>query len=170
MKEEIATIFSPENTNQGNRLQVRTRQELIGQLGIQYWLSRFETYWGRPRQGIQIVLVTNSQASIEIMENIPNMLEIKDTIRSEMDVALELFQQRTTHQWIKWNVCIVESHIERDDAPDGFYWDCDNYVDEQASKARLDFTLGELKQKETFLFPGTKIGCKIDGRSKITHY
>ena len=141
-----------------------TRQELLGQLGIQYWMTRLAAEWGQPRRGIQIELVTDSQASIEIMENIPTMIGIKDAIRQEMDVSLELFKQRTEHQWIKWKVCKVESHIDREDVPDSFHWECNNFVDGEATKARLDCPMEDLKQQETFIFPGAKIGCKIDGR------
>ncbi len=76
-----------------------TRQELLGQLGIKYWLSKLENRWGKPRNGVKIALITDSQASIDIMENMPNITGIKDTLRPEMDVAMELYQQRLSHNW-----------------------------------------------------------------------
>ena len=141
-----------------------TRQELLGQLGIEYWLTRLETQWGRPRHGVQITPITDSQASIEIMDNIPKMLGIKDTLRPELDVALEIFQQRTSHPWAKWNICKVESHIERDEAPNTFHWECNNYVDAEATRARIDFPLHVLQKRPDYIFPGAMVGCKIDGR------
>ena len=141
-----------------------TRQELLGQLGLEYWFARLETKWGRPRKGLQIILITDSQASIEIMANIPNIMGIKDTLKPEMDIALELFQKRAAHPWIRIHICKVESHIDMEDAPDTFYWGCNNYVDEEATKARIEFTVPILQQREDFLFPGAMAGCKIAGR------
>ena len=118
-----------------------TRQEILGQLGIEYWLKRLAADWGRPRNGINLMLITDSQASIDIMDNIPQMVGIKNTLSAEMDVALELFQQRTLHSWVYRNVVKVESHIDLLDAPDEFMWECNNYVDELATKARGHFLL-----------------------------
>ena len=178
LKEGVGTssyaIFFPENhipivSGRAGEWQPRenassTRQELLGQLGIEYWLTRLETKWGRPRKGLQITLITDSQASIDIMANIPNITGIKDTLKPEMDVALELYQQRAAHPWILWNNCKVESHIDEEDAPDLFNWGCNKYVDEEATKARTEFSIQSLQQRADFLFPGAKAGCKIDGR------
>ena len=89
-----------------------TRQELLGQLGVEYWLTRLEKRWGRPRNGINIVLITDSQASLDIMENAHQILGVKDTLKAEMDVAMELLRTRTQHQWARWNFSKVESHID----------------------------------------------------------
>ncbi len=123
-----------------------TRQELLGQLGIEYWLTRLENQWGRPRHGIQVTLITDSQASIDIMDNIPNMMGIKDTLKPEMDVALELYQQREVHPWVKWHISKVESHIEEEEAMDIFQWECNKLVDEEATKARNESSVQSLKQ------------------------
>ena len=62
-------------------------------------------------------------------------------------------------------MCKVEFHIiDILDAPDAFQWECNNYVDEAATKARLEFHLEDLIQQKDFLFPGVKVGCKIAGR------
>ena len=132
-------------------------------MGIEYWLSRLEDRWGRPRNGINLLLITDSQASIEIMENVAHLSGIKDTLRSEMDVALELHQQRTNHSWVCRQVCKVESHIDILDAPDEFMWECNNFVDEMATKARSEFRLQDLQSQSPVLFPGVKAGCQISG-------
>ena len=141
-----------------------TRQELLGQLGLEYWLSRLEKNWGRPRHGVKLALITDSQASIDIMANIPNILGIKDVLRPELEVALEVYKQRQSHPWISWRVCKVESHINEEEAPDVFQWECNTFVDSEATKARLDYPLHLLKQRPDYVFSGTIAGCKINGR------
>ena len=141
-----------------------TRQELLGQLGIEYWLSRLERKWGRPRNGINLLLITDSQASLDIMENVGNQIGIKDTLRPEMDVAMELHHQCTKHPWVRRNISKVESHINILDSPDEFEWECNTYVDALATKARLEFPLTNLKAQRHYLLPGVRAGCKINGR------
>ena len=47
-----------------------TRQELLGQLGVEYWLEELSQRWGIPRNGLELTLITDSQASIDIMDNV----------------------------------------------------------------------------------------------------
>ena len=38
----------------------------------------------------KVALITDSQSSMDIMLNVPKITGIKDTLRAEMDVAMEL--------------------------------------------------------------------------------
>ena len=67
-----------------------TRQELLGQLGAKYWMRRLQKKWGRPRHKPRVILVTDSQASIDIMENLQNVMGLKHVLKPDMDIALEL--------------------------------------------------------------------------------
>ncbi len=98
-----------------------TRQELLGQMGIEYWLDRLQRQWGTPRKSLKIILITDSQASDDIMDKMPQLGTIRNMLAPEMDEALELYIQRPKHQWIQWRVIIVEGHIDIADAPDEFY-------------------------------------------------
>ncbi len=149
---------------QPNESASSTRQELLGQLGVEYLLSKLAHQWGRPRNGISIMLITDSQASIEIMQNVGHPLGIKDTLRPEMDVAMELHQERTTNSWVSRQIRKVESHISVEDAPDEFEWECNNYVDQMATIARSEFRLNDLQKQPQFLFLRVKAGCQIKGR------
>ena len=141
-----------------------TRQELLGQLGMAYWLDRLQKRWGTPRHQVSIVLVTDSQASIDILTREDQLTGIKEVLKPEMDVALEIWRLWSQNSKIIWDVHKVESHIEKHAAPNEFYWVCNEYADSLATIARDDFTVRELKGRETYVFQGTKIGCKIGKR------
>lgn len=66
-----------------------TRQELRGQLGLEYCLRGLAERWGTPQGKFKLTLITDSKASIDIMENVPRIIGIKDTLKAEMDVGLE---------------------------------------------------------------------------------
>ena len=81
-----------------------------------------------------------------------------------MDIALKLFQQRQSRRWVHWIVTKVVSHIDVSEAPDIFFWEGNEFVDELATKARMEFPLEVLKQRESHVLQGTRIACRIDGR------
>ena len=141
-----------------------TRQELRGQLGIEYWLDSFVKQWGVPRGQINVILITDSQASIEIMMNAHKIIGIKDTLRADMDVGLEIAAKQQTNHWFKRQVAKVESHIDEDEAPNAFYWKCNDIADTLATVARDIFTLEELRRHTPLILPGTKAGVMIRGR------
>jgi len=141
-----------------------TRQELLGQLGVEYWLHKFQQLWGIPRQSLSITLITDSQVSIDLLENVQEQQGIKDTLKADMDVALEIFRLQQIHAWTKWRVQKVESHIDRNDAPDEYYWDCNNFADTLASKAREIFPIQSLKETHCHIFEGARAGVTIQGR------
>lgn len=98
-----------------------TRQELLGQLVIIYWLHRLITAMGTPGWDLAVQLVTDSKASIDIMEQCDSLIGLKDGLRPEMDVALEIFL-KLTDLAIKLEVIKVKSHIAVDEAPDENHW------------------------------------------------
>ncbi len=126
-------------------------------------MDRFQSQWGVPRNKIKITLVTDSQASIKIMNNMADMIGIRAFLNPEMDVALELYQLRVVHTWILWDIQKVESHIDIEHAPNEFFWRCNAFVDEQATIARVDTPLDLLKHRESHILPGAQAGCKISG-------
>ena len=111
-----------------------------------------------------VTLVTDSQSSIEILKKMDKMIGIKDVLQPELDVALEIYNLRIKHTWILWDMHKVESHIAAEDAPNEFFWECNEFVDTLATKARETVNFDELQKRETFIFPGAKIGCKLSGR------
>jgi len=85
-------------------------------------------------------------------------------LKPELDVGLELYHQRETKPWVQWNIEKVTSHIEVEDAPNEFFWGCNTFVDELATRARRFYNVEALKRVEQYVFPGAVAGCKIDGR------
>ncbi len=121
-----------------------TRQELLGQLSMEYWLSKFQARWGMPRHPIKSTLITDSKACLDIMESMPQGVGIKAMLQAEMDVALEIYSQRSIHTCIIWNSQKVCSHIDKSAVPDDFHWECNKFVDELATRAQTCFRLEEL--------------------------
>ena len=163
---EVATPILQGHTGeyQPSRTASSTRQELRGQLGIEYWLARLARRWGIPRKTFTVILITDSKASIEILENAYNIVGIKDTLRPEMDVALEIVSQQISNFWVTRKVVKVESHISEENAPDPFDWKCNDIADKVATKAREIFVMEFLKNQRCTLFPGTRAGVLINGR------
>ncbi len=163
--EDSTPIISGGNTEYQPRLLASsTRQELLGQLSIAYWMERLSRTWGIPRRKLRMKLITDSQASVDIMTGMDEKHGLQSMLRGEMDVALDLHKLRTEHFWLEWCVEKVHSHITEDEAPDQFSWYCNDYVDQLATRKRLSVDLERLKVRRTFLLPGTKACCRIAGR------
>ena len=119
-EEPIAYGFSTEY--QPSRSASSTRQEVLAQLRMEYWLEGGQKKWGKPRRGVKITLITDSKASMEIMENCQTILGIKDTLKPEFDLSLEILRKRVRLTWItKRTMVKVRSHIEREEAPNTFF-------------------------------------------------
>ena len=71
-----------------------TRQELLAQLCIEYWMEHLYTLWGPPKHKITLEVVTDSQASLIIMDNMNNIVGMNDVLRPDVDVAMELARIR----------------------------------------------------------------------------
>ena len=113
-----------------------TRQELLGQLAIQYWLRKLQEEWGVPRNQPEIILITDSQARIDILKSAGTIIGIKYTMKPEMDVVLEIHQQQNFNWAFQFKTEKVQSQIDITQAPDPFTWECNEIVDELATKAR----------------------------------
>jgi len=96
-----------------------------------------------------MVLITDSKASIQIMENVTKCKGIKDTLRADMDVALEVHRYRVLNKWMNREVVKGESHIEREQAPNQFFWECNERADELSTTARDTFSRDILVEKHT---------------------
>ena len=141
-----------------------TRQELLGQLAAEYWLQIWKETWNSPLGRINFVLVTDSQSSIDIMKATNKIIGSSDTLRSEMDVALELQRTQVENLWVERKVVKVMSHIEREQAPDEFLWECNRIADILATEARDHFSPETSNSQKPILLPGARIGCQINGR------
>lgn len=138
----------------------------MGQLGLEIWLGKLTKQWGPPREKITVVLITDSKASIQIMEIVTQCKGIKDTLRAKMDVALELHRYRLLNKWMHSRTVVkVESRIEREQAPNLFYWECSEHADKLATTAREIFSMDTLVRRSDVVWEGTKAVCQIDGKN-----
>ena len=166
-------IYAPDNTQpviegyageaQVNSSASSTRQELLGQLAIEIWMDKLYQRWGPPQCRITLVVVTDSKSSIEILQNMSQIRGIADTLRPETDVALEIARYQKNSYWITRDVVKVESHIDKERAPNIFFWECNERADTLATQARDEFRLEELLKQEALVFRGTKAVCHING-------
>ena len=146
---------------QPKRTASSTRQELLGQLGLEYWLRRLGIKLGIPNRQVTVTLITDSQSSIDIIANAHRMTGIKDTLQPDMDIGLEVAHQYKLTNWVIRQVIKVESHIEEEKAPNKFYWECNELVDRMATNARSLFSIESLKLTRIGVLPGTWAGCII---------
>lgn len=177
LKEKVGTssyaIFLPGNTQpviegftgeaQEQVSASSTRQELIGQLGLELWLNRLLRQWGFPKYKINLVLITDSKASIDILHNMSQIRGLADTMRAEADVALEIVRYQKQTYWITREVVKVESHIEKAKAPNTFFWECNERADTLATQAREAYQLDDLRKLKPVVLRGTRAICHIDG-------
>jgi len=140
-----------------------TRQELLGQLGVVYWIERLVEYLGSPQKTVEIRLITDSKASISIMENVQTILGIKDVMRPDIDVALELHRNRKKNPNVHVELYKVQSHISIEEAPNEKYWQLNDEADTLATTARIEVTEGRMKASTPVLFPGSRVSCTING-------
>ncbi len=96
---------------QGNAETSSTRQELLAQLGIEYWLSHLTKIWGRPKESLEVQLITDSQASIIMVENMDRKVGMQMLLRPDGDVVMEVWQQRKNKPFSQMTVHKVKSHI-----------------------------------------------------------
>ena len=92
------------------------------------------------------------------------MIGIKDTHRPDMDVAMERMRMRAKNWWVIREVAKVQSHLPMDQAPDKFYWSCNETVDRLATVARDNLLTDVLKTMRPVLLEGTRAICCIDGQ------
>ena len=144
--------------SQGNLSSSSTRQELLAQVAVEYWIDHLLQLLGIPVWDLSVTVVTDSQASIDIVQNCGSVCGIKDVLRPEYDVASELHRLRkrveTSHAVIK-----VRSHISVEEAPDESHWLINDMADRLATEAREKALNGDLQLTRPLLFPGATAGC-----------
>ena len=142
-----------------------TRQELLAQLCIEYWLDHLYRLWGSPKHKLQLKVITDSQASLIIMDNMKNIVSMKDVLRPDVDVAMELArlrQQNSKHNTLQ--LIKVKSHIGRDEAPNETYWQANNDADELATFAREQVQAGTIIAYPPQFLKGSSAVASIGGK------
>ena len=135
-----------------------TRQELLAQVAVEYWIEHLLQLLGTPLWDLTVTVVTDSQASIDIVQNCGSVYGLKDVLRPEYDVASELHRLREKFEF-SHNVIKVRSHISVEDAPDERHWLINDMADRLATEARDKAVNGDLRLTKPLLFPGAMAGC-----------
>ena len=141
-----------------------TRQELLAQLCVVYWISHLIERLGEPKETLEAFLVTDSQASIDIMENMERIIGLKDVLTPDIDVAMALSWKRKQIQRCKLEVVKVTSHISLDEAPDETHWMINEEADRLATLAQQEVLQGNLTAAPPGMLPGVKAICSSTGR------
>ena len=142
-----------------------TRQELLAQLCIEYWLEHFYRLWGPPKNKIRINVITDSQASLIISDNLKHIVSMKEVLRPDIDVAMELERMRKQNvTFCRLELIKVKSHIEKEDAPNETYWSVNKEADELATFARDQVQAGNITAHPPQWLTGALAIARIDGR------
>ena len=142
-----------------------TRQELLGQLGLELWLEKFTAKWGIPQFPITVIIITDSQSSIEVVNNSTTFQSIKDTLGGDMDMGMVVGAKRKAMPWFQRRIVKITSHTDVTAADDEFHWHCNDRADTLATQARQDFDTIINAKQEYKLFPATRAGCLINGHT-----
>ena len=141
-----------------------TRQELLAQLSIEYWVAHLVEIFGVPRETVQITLVTDSQASIQILDSITKVVGMKPLLKPDWEVAMEITRQRSTNPHCHFEMQKVISHIAVEEAPDEVYWRVNDAADKLATRAREEVETGALQAKDPVFLSGYRAVCCMDNR------
>lgn len=121
---------------QSDRTGSITRQELLGHLAVVYWVAHLIQTLGEPGFPLDIQLVTDSQASIDIQENAEKVLGLKDVMKPEMDLALKITNRKKEIEWAGFTVIKIRSYIAQEEAQNESHWLVNDIADKLATEAR----------------------------------
>ena len=141
-----------------------TRQELLAQLAVVYWIDHFIQVFGEPGWEAQIHLVTDSQASRDILDRSSMAIGIKDVMQAEMDVSEAIRVRRDKLPKIRYTAIKVRSHIDKEEAEDESHWEINDMADKLATEARGKVLSDKMRLTEPMFFDGVKAGCMSRGR------
>ena len=140
-----------------------TRQELLAQLCVEYWVLHLINKLGEPDSPIQVQLITDSQASITIRSRTANSMFMTEFLKPDVDVAMEIHRCREETNHSHLEIIKVTSHILETEAPDVTHWRLNKEADELATEAREAVESGRfLAQKPRFL-SGARVMCVAQG-------
>ena len=153
--------------NQADPGSSSTRQELLGQLAVAYWISHLFQVLGDPGRVLTVQLVTDSQASIDIMENLEKAIGLKDYLKPEVEIAMELTDCWRRLKLVEYTVIKVQSHIAVEDSSNETYWKANDIADTLATQARAKVENDEMDKREPMWIPGAKASCFVQGHMVI---
>ncbi len=139
------------------------RQELLAQLCIEYWLDHLIRTLGEPGCHLSVQLVTDSKASIDILDNMENKIGMTEFLKPDMDVAMAVAARRARRSRCKMDIIKVNSHIGLEEAPDEFHWRLNEEADKLATLARTKVESGRMASRKPVLLPESKVTCSVDG-------
>ena len=136
-----------------------TRQELLAQIVIEYWIGHLVKYLGISDKRLRVVVITDSAASISIVEGYSKSVGAKQFLQPEAEVGMELYKLRQQNWTITYETVKVNSHIDRLEAPNERFCDLNDSADQLATSARDKVTQGEMEAREPCMLPHSRITC-----------
>ena len=142
-----------------------TRQELLAQLSIEYWLIHLVETFGQPDVPIEVHLITDSQASIIIRDKMSSVVGMTDLLKPDAEIALEMDYRRAENKHTSiLKIHKVQSHIAEEESPDEFFWRINNEADRLATTARERVQHGEMEATSPGFLEGSNVMCIIRGK------
>ncbi len=140
-----------------------TRQELLAQLCVEYWIIHLLKKLGEPDSPIRVQVVTDSQASIQIREGICTAMSMTNFLKPDVDVAMELHRCRSENKHSNLEFHKVKSHILEVEAPDENHWRLNKEADDLATDAREAVEAGQLQAQKPQFLNGARVMCIAQG-------
>ena len=140
-----------------------TRQELLAQLCVEYWVTQLLEKLGEPRSPLLINLITDSQSSIQIREGIGTSSAMKSLLTPDIDVAMEIDRCRKVNKASNITFHKVNSHIAEIEAPNETFWRINNEADALATEAREAVEARQFIAEKPKFLKGAKAMCKVRG-------
>ena len=141
-----------------------TRQELLAQIAIEYWIQHLAQCLGLTDSKLKVVIITDSAASISIVEGLTKEIGAKRFLQAEAEAGMELATLRSLQTNTKYETVKVISHIERVEAPNERFWELNDLADRLATAAREKTTVGEMVARQPCMLPHAKVACFINGK------
>ncbi len=99
-----------------------------------------------------------------MLENAGKVRGLKDVMRPEMDLALEIMKRKQLMLMAIYTVIKVQSHIALDDAPNEPHWRVNEIADTLVTDAQDKVTRGDMCMCYPILLPGARAGAISNGR------
>ena len=145
-----------------NGTMTSTREELIGILAIYYIIQTCIEVWGKPKNGLDIQIVTDSEAAKTIRER--NIEKLKPTIimGPEMDIEMEIRRVVALLNITKSTITWTKSHVNKhDNVEDPYLTQLNSDADNLATEARDKAINHTMEPHIHDLLPGTITSAKI---------
>ena len=157
-------VFGHAAEEQKDKSASSTRQELLAQIAIEYWIQHLAKRLGLTNIKLQVVIITDNAASISIVEGLTQEIGVKQYLQPEAEAGMELATLQRLQTKIKYEIIKVNSHIEREEPQNERFWDLNDLADRLATDAREKTMTGEMEARSPCMLSHAKVACFVNGK------